>query len=317
LLDLGGGTGNFLDHLIESGSPLPQEITIADLIPHAVNQALTKLEPKLARQNRPFDLNAFVLDLEMNRYYPVRRFLAGEVAGIHELVDKIENLNIQSATTVVKNYTPRLHRILRGEKITGEKEEWLRRTFDLAEYKTILDFNAAARYVQGLDKEKPAYKQLIFPDSLNSRLHLPFRSETYSKILMSLVLSYIFNPVETLIELKRILKPGGLLVLSSLLPDADASGLFTRLVQKVEGMEEEALPEGWKKKTVLASIRSFMNDAQALVELEEAGTFDFFDPERLSSHLEEAGFALLQRMESFGEPPQGYIFVAGAKHGRD
>ena len=115
----------------------------------------------------------------------------------------------------------------------------------------------------------------------------------------------------------RATKPGGLLVLSSLLPDADASGLFTRLVQKVERTDEEALPEGWKKKTVLASIRSFMNDAQALVELEEAGTFDFFDPERLSGHLEEAGFTLLQRIETFGEPPQGYIFVAGVKHGRD
>jgi len=77
-------------------------------------------------------------------------------------------------------------------------------------------------------------------------------------------------------------------------------------------MNEEDLPEGWAKKTALASIRSFMNDAQALVELEEAGTFDFFDPERLSAHLEEAGFSLLRTVETFGRPPQGYIYVAGA-----
>jgi ubiquinone/menaquinone biosynthesis C-methylase UbiE/CheY-like chemotaxis protein len=317
LLDLGGGTGNFIDHLLTNGTPLPREITIADLVPHAIAQARKKLEPKIARLHEPFELEAFVLDLEMNRYNPVRRYLAGEVAGFRELVDKIENLTIQSATRIAENYSPRLHRILRGEKITPDREDWLKRTYDLPEYKTIHDFNAAARYVLGLEKEKPAYRQLIFSDNLTTRLHLPIRPGYYDKILMSFVLSYIFNPVETLVELKRIIKPGGRLVLSSVRPDADASGLFTRLAQKVESMDQKDLPEGWEKKTALASIRSFMNDAQALVELEEAGTFDFFDPERLSDHLEEAGFALLQTIETFGKPPQGFIFVAGVKNARD
>jgi CheY-like chemotaxis protein/ubiquinone/menaquinone biosynthesis C-methylase UbiE len=312
LLDLGGGTGNFIDHLLASPSPLPNEITIADLVHHAIVQAKKKLKSNLAHlQNSPH-VNALVLDLEMNRYNPVRRYLAGEVTGFRELVDRIENLTIQSATIIEESYSPKLHRILQGERITAEKEEWLKRTYELPEYKTIYDFNAAVRYVQGLEKEKPAYRQLIFSDSLTSRLHLPIRPGYYNKILMSLVLSYIFNPTETLIELKRILKPGGILVLSSVRPDADASGLFTRLAQKVERMEKKDLPEGWDKKTALASIRSFMNDAQALVELEEAGAFDFFDPERLSGHLEEAGFSLLKTIETFGKPPQGYIYVAGA-----
>jgi ubiquinone/menaquinone biosynthesis C-methylase UbiE len=317
LLDLGGGTGNFIDHLISRHSTLPQEITIADLVPQALLQAKKKLDLKLARLQDAPRLDAFVLDLEMNRYNPVRRYLAGEVGRFVELLDRIENLTIQSATKIEKNYSSRLHRILRGEKIAAEKDEWLKRTFELPEYKTIHDFNAAARYVQGLEKEKPAYRQLIFSDSLTGRMHLPIQPGHYNKILMSLVLSYIFNPVETLIELKRILRPGGVLVLSSLRPDADASGLFTRLALKVEGLKTEDLPEGWEKKTVLASIRSFMNDAQALVELGEAGTFDFFDPERLSNYLEEAGFTLLETIETFGDPPQGYIFTAGVKHGRE
>jgi ubiquinone/menaquinone biosynthesis C-methylase UbiE/CheY-like chemotaxis protein len=317
LLDLGGGTGNFIDHLLREGSALPQEVTIADLVPHALLQAKRKLELKLARLPNPPRLNAFVLDLEMNRYGPVRRFLAGEVVRFSELVDKIENLTIQSAIKIDERYSPRLHRILRGERITGDRDEWLKRTFELPEYKTVHDFNAAARYVQGLEKERPAYRQLIFSDSLTGRMHLPVRPGHYNKILMSLVLSYIFNPVETLIELKRILAPGGIIVLSSLRPDADASGLFTRLAQKVEDMRPKDLPEGWEKKTVLASIRSFMNDAQALVELGEAGTFDFFDPEQLSAYLEEAGLTLLETIETFGDPPQGYIFTAGVKHGRD
>jgi ubiquinone/menaquinone biosynthesis C-methylase UbiE len=315
LLDLGGGTGNFVEFLIESGASLPREITIADLVPQALGQAARKLEAKLTRRPGVVQLRTLVLDLEMNRYNPVRRFLAGEIADIRELVDRVENLTIQSATTIHERYSPRVHRILRGERIGAENDEWLKRTFELPEYKTIHDLNAAARYVQGQEKEKPAYRQLIFSDGLTTRLHLPIQPGHFNKILMSLVLSYIFDPVETLIELRRILAPGGLLVLSSVRPDADASGLFTRLAQKVDKMGKNDLPEGWDKKTALDSIRSFMNDAQALVELEEAGTFDFFDPARLDSHLEEAGFRLIKIIETFGQPTQGYIFVAGAKDG--
>jgi ubiquinone/menaquinone biosynthesis C-methylase UbiE/CheY-like chemotaxis protein len=311
-LDLGGGTGNFVEHLLSTGATLPGEIAVADLVPHALSQARKKLEAKLAGLDQPPIFCQLVIDLEMNRYNPMRRYVAGEIAGFRELVDRIENLTIQSATKIAESYSPRLHRILRGERITGEIEEWLKRTQELTEYKTIHDFNAAARYVLGLEKERPAYRQLIFSDSLISRLHVPVRPGHFNKILMSLVLSYIFNPVETLVELKRILRPGGVLVLSSVRPDADSSGLFTRLAQKVERMEPSDLPDGWDKKRALASIRSFMNDAQALVDLEEAGTFDFFDPEILRGHLEEAGFSLLETIETFGQPPQGYIYVAGA-----
>ncbi|MCK7489892.1 MAG: class I SAM-dependent methyltransferase [Anaerotruncus sp.] len=59
---------------------------------------------------------------------------------------------------------------------------------------------------------------------------------------MSLVLSYIYDPVETLREARRIIMPGGLLILSSMRPDTDASGPFTRLLEKIEAMPEEALP---------------------------------------------------------------------------
>ena len=66
-------------------------------------------------------------------------------------------------------------------------------------------------------------------------------------------------------------------------PDTDASGLFTRLVEKIEAMPDEDFPPERPKALLLESIRSFLNDAQALVELEEAGTFDFFDPEKLEA----------------------------------
>jgi len=127
---------------------------------------------------------------------------------------------------------------------------------------------------------------------------------------MSLVLSYIFNPVETLREIRRIIRPGGRLVLSSMRPDTDASGPFTRLVDKIEAMPAEALPPKWPKQLLLDSIRSFLNDAQALVDLEEAGTFDFFDPIKLEGLLDEAGWETVRFIPTFGDPPQGYVVEA-------
>jgi ubiquinone/menaquinone biosynthesis C-methylase UbiE len=310
LLDLGGGTGNFIEHILANNQNLPRHMTIADLVPEALGKALKKLAKHSDRLKRRFKLDALSCDIEMNRYLPVQRFLDGEIGRFWDLVDKVENLTLQSAEKIEQAYSPRLHRVLRGGDITVDLKGWLKGQFELPEYRTIIDFNRAARYFQGWEKEKPMFRKLVFSDSLEANFHLPFKPGYYNKILMSLVLSYIFNPVETLIELRHILRPGGLLVLSSMRPDADASGLFTRLVDKIEAMPIEELPPEWPKQLLLESLRSFLNDAQALVELEEAGTFDFFDPEKLESLLEEAGWKSVRTIPSFGDPPQGYVVVA-------
>lgn len=309
VLDLGGGTGNFILYILEGKQPLPKEIIVADLVPEALNKAEQKLSQKLESDQKNIRLDYIGCDIEMNRYLPILRFLNGEVANFLEFVDKIENITIQSANKIHRRYSPRLHRILRGEKITPEKKKRLKKTFELPELRTIVDFNKASRYILGLEKEKPSYKKLVFSDDTQKGLHLPFKKGYFNKIVMSLVLSYIFNPIETLIELNRILSPGGLLILSSVRPDADASGLFTRLVKKVEEMDDDSFPEKWEKQLVLNSIRSFLNDAQALVELEEAGTFDFFDLDHLYELLEQAGFEHVRTVETFGSPPQGYVCV--------
>ena len=55
LLDLGGGTGNFVEHLLRSGGELPAHITIADLVPDAMKQARQKLLSLLAAGRRRRD----------------------------------------------------------------------------------------------------------------------------------------------------------------------------------------------------------------------------------------------------------------------
>lgn len=310
LLDLGGGTGNLIQYLLLRKLPLPGHITVADLIPQAMRQANRKITARFEGRVGPGMLDFVCLDIEMSRYLPVRRFLAGEIGRFRALADRIENLSLQSGETIDDAYSPRLHRVLRGDEISPEVDRWLKGRFDLPEYRTIVDFNRAARYLQGRSSEAPAYRRLVFDGGIEGTQHLPFKDRSYDKIAMSLVLSYIFNPVETLIDLKRVIAPGGRLVLSSMRPDTDASGLFTRLVDKIETTPEEDFPPERPKAVILESIRSFLNDAQALVELEEAGTFDFFEPDKLTALLEEAGWECLGTRPSFGDPPQGYVVAA-------
>ncbi len=310
LLDLGGGTGIFAECLLENRQSLPAHITIADLIPEALKKASEKLYSRSGIMKKHMQFDLMCLDFELSRFLPLERFLKGETASFKELADKIENLNLESANKIHDSYSPRLHRILRGQVINPALNDWLKDQFDLYEYQTIVDFNQVVRYIRGIIEEKPSFRKLAFPGELEANLHLPIKPGFYNKILMSLVLSYIFNPVETLFEVRRIIKPGGLLVLSSMRPDTDASGLFTRLLDKIEVMPAEDFPAKWPKPRILESMRSFLNDAQALVDLEEAGTFDFFDPEKLDGLLEESGWESIRTIPTFGDPPQGYIIVA-------
>ncbi len=309
-LDLGGGTGNFIEYLLQAGAALPSRIVLADLIPEALGRACRKLTSRAPVLKEAGRLQALVLDAELNRFIPVRRFLAGEIGRFEELAEQVENMPLQSAIRIDEAYSPSLHRILRGEEITPETERRLKGEFELAEYRTIRDFNLAARHVQRLAPGRPVFRKLSFPGGLEAAGRLPFVDGCFTKVLMSLVLSYVFNPVETLRDVRRIISPGGRLVLSSMRPDTDASGLFTRLLDKIEALPESAFPAPWPKARLLDSMRSFLNDAQALVDLEEAGTFDFFDPDKLAALLEEAGWDRVRTIPSFGTPPQGYVIVA-------
>jgi ubiquinone/menaquinone biosynthesis C-methylase UbiE/ActR/RegA family two-component response regulator len=313
LLDLGGGTGNFVEHLLAAGGELPSQITVADLIPEAMKRAARKLTSRFPVLREPGRFDLLALDLEMSRYLAVRRFLDGEVGTFEEMAERVENLTLESAIKVREDYSPRLHRILRGERITPAHDDWLKTRFDLQEYRIITDFNRAARFVRGLAEGRPDYRRLILPGTLEGTFHLPVKAGWYNKVLMSLVLSYIFDPLETLKEVRRVIMPGGLLVLSSMRPDTDASGPFTRLLEKIEATPEEALPPERPKALLIESLRVFLNDAQELVDLEEAGTFDFFDPEKLEGLLEETGWDILRFQPSYGTPPQGYVYVAKAR----
>ena len=122
------------------------------------------------------------------------------------------------------------------------------------------------------------FKKLNFRDS-GLDIGLDFETGQFDKILCSIVLSYLFNPLESLLEFERILKPGGRLVISTFRPDVDMSRIYTRLIQKIERDPSYQTPNGMVREDFLNAVRAFANSAAFLLQLEEEGSFKFFSRE--------------------------------------
>ena len=59
-----------------------------------------------------------------------------------------------------------------------------------------------------------------------------------------------------------------------------------------------------------ALARNFLNDAARILELEDAGAFEFMDAEDLSDLASGAGFVEIETRASLGTPPQAVILSA-------
>jgi SAM-dependent methyltransferase len=141
------------------------------------------------------------------------------------------------------------------------------------------------------------FKKLNFRSS-SLNLNLDFQTGQFDKMLCSIVLSYLFNPLESLLEFERILKPGGRLVISTFRPDVDMSRIYTRLIQKIESDPYYVAPNGMACEEFLNAVRAFANSAAFLLQLEEDGSFKFFSLEELRTSWKR----LVSRTFSFPTP---------------
>jgi ubiquinone/menaquinone biosynthesis C-methylase UbiE len=144
-------------------------------------------------------------------------------------------------------------------------------------------------------------------------LSVPARAESYDAVLASLLLGYVSDPVELLREMRRILRPGGRLVLSNMRRDGDISNIFQEgLTELRQGLGRERL--GDEGSEVLdAAARNLLNEGARLLELEESGAFRFWDPDELARMVRRAGFRKVKTTLSYGVPPQ--IVVVSAERG--
>ena len=139
---------------------------------------------------------------------------------------------------------------------------------------------------------------------------IPLRSESCDRVLASLVLSYVRDPSELLREIHRVLRPGARLVISVMQRDADISKIYMEGVTELQGglARRRFGAEGVEQ--VTQSARTFLNDAARLLDLEEQGTFQFWEPDELATLIRGAGFSNLQVCSAFGVPPQAIMVAA-------
>jgi SAM-dependent methyltransferase/pimeloyl-ACP methyl ester carboxylesterase len=342
--DFGSGTGLFHNSLLASEShrrqfrdpkaPHPR-ICSVDFVEAALEKSRARLAGLAAQEHlQTSDFIFKLANLEVSRLKPVWRFLNGEYFNISKFKGKIEGLPEYSVDLWSADYSEFLHEVLRGETLDQFGFHRLHREFAQGEAEILLDMNLAARFVQRrletADFTDPRhFKEFLEAGTLdysrvnaghlnfkklnfrNSRLNLslPFQSEEFDKILSSIVLSYLFNPLESLLEFRRILKPAGRLVISTFRPDVDMSRIYTRLIQKIEHDPQYQTPNGMSREDFLNAVRSFANSAAFLLQLEEQGCFKFFCREEFRQILEQAGFKTIHLYDSFGEPHQAYVAV--------
>jgi ubiquinone/menaquinone biosynthesis C-methylase UbiE/pimeloyl-ACP methyl ester carboxylesterase len=139
---------------------------------------------------------------------------------------------------------------------------------------------------------------------------VPLADASYDRVLASLLLSYLSQPEKLLDEAFRVLRPGGILVASSLRVDADISKIFIESVEELRrGVRAQEL-EGQTPASIIAGARQFLNDAARVLALEEAGEFRFWEPSEFESLIRGAGFTIISSELSFGAPPQAVVLAA-------
>lgn len=139
---------------------------------------------------------------------------------------------------------------------------------------------------------------------------LPFSTCSADRVLASLLLSYLRSPQNVLAEARRILRPGGVLVVSSLKRDADISRIYATGIAELQADRVlEVFGEEVAGRFAVLQ-REFLNSASRLLDLEESGRFCFYDEEELRALLKSAGFVNISTEAAFGEPPQAFVAVA-------
>ncbi|MDH3726924.1 MAG: class I SAM-dependent methyltransferase [Myxococcales bacterium] len=140
---------------------------------------------------------------------------------------------------------------------------------------------------------------------LQGRPRFPLATGSVDAVLASLFLSYVPNTEAVLSEITRVLRPGGRLVASTLIKDADMSKLF------VEGVEElRRMPDSRFGLPSDTALRQFTNHASRLLDLEEEGAFRFWDPEEFRRLFIDQGWKVESMEPSFGDPPQAVVVTA-------
>ncbi len=231
---------------------------------------------------------------ELNRFLPVRRFLDGEIGRFRTLAEeRIENLPLASAPRTYRRrlLAARCTGSCGARPIPPDFDRWLKSRFDVPEYRDHPRFQPGRRRSAGPDRGGAAFRQSPSPAACRRACHLTLPSPGLQQDPDEPGPVLYFQP-----RRNAAARSGGSSAPTAGCPIDHAARTRTPRASspgwwnKIETTSPEAAsrPAG-PRPLLLDSIRSFLNDAQALVELEEAGTFDFFDPDKLERAAGRSG----------------------------
>lgn len=133
---------------------------------------------------------------------------------------------------------------------------------------------------------KDKIKRIYQKSDLDSPL--PYDELFFDKICFSLVISYLFNPLEALREMRRVLKKRGCIVATSLKPHCDLSVIYTNFISSSSSTEEAT------------EARSLLSNAGMIKQKESQGHYRFFSESELKGLMIAAGFVNVRILRSFG-----------------
>jgi ubiquinone/menaquinone biosynthesis C-methylase UbiE len=296
VLDLGSGTGIVANALLEHD---PITLTCADI----VDSALERLRNELGHRSNVDFIRA---NADGNARTAMRRWIRGELSSVYELVGRVPGVSRSTAEQLASKMDPDLHALLRGADLDAEQ---VRRDRGLPEHLEPLlhDINVLAQTELGVVSEANAINWVKkMPRSVfEGDVGLPFADEAFDSVVCSLLLSYLQHPADCLSECRRVLQPGGTLVVSSMRPDADTSVIYREFIETLESRSDEQLAA--ERDELLNAARGLLNKAAQLMRDEKEGRFCFYTPDQLSAMVRRAGFNHVRIRQAYGNPPQAIV----------
>lgn len=304
VLELGAGTGNLTRRLLERGA----RVLATDIVP----EALDALRAKAGSMEGLLETE--VVDLDGSAWLALKRFIRGDLAGLLSLAERVPGVQHTTMATLLEHDGDELRAIIVGHEV--DIEEFVNRC-RLPETAVALlaDLNLFSRVVRGLAAEGSARDsfRVLPPSVFEGGRGLSRADEGVDAVAISFVLSYLVHPEDTLSEAWRVLKPGGTLVASTLIPDSDSSRTYLDLVKRLETLPEAEIPAGRDpvatRLSLADSARRFVEHAAELYRLEEEGHFRFYSRSSFHSLFARRGFTRISIEQSFGDPPQALVVV--------
>lgn len=301
VLELGAGTGNMSARLVQAQ---PAELVITDLVPEAVER-IQQRYTALAH------VQVQVLDIDGGPWLALDRFRRGELGDVGALLRRLPGAPADLADLTNALDRQALHALARGHDV--QLNDLRIPAGATAQLREVLhDLALLARLAAEPRPDLSALDTLhwLRPGQPDRRRGLPFASGRFDRVVMSLVLSYLEEPLDTLSEIWRVLAPGGTLVMSTLRRDADTSGIFLSLIDQLEQAPAHEVGDEAARAELIAAARRFLDRASDLFRLEEEGVYRFWDAAEFARLARLAGFEGCRTELGFGDPAQGVILVA-------